>query len=405
MRSIGVALALVVLLGGIASAAGAADKQPPWGLQEDANAAQSVADELSGVSCTAVHWCAAVGSATGPSLSGVALTEIWTGGAWAVRPAATLAAGSQLSGVSCSSASACMAVGNYSNGLNETVTLAEWWNGRFWAALTPPNPARSRSSQLDAVSCSSVLACTAVGSYIDSAGTTLTLAERWNGRSWAIERTPNPAATLVATLNGVACTGPKTCMAVGSFNNGHANGMANATPLTLAEEWNGRSWRVLTTPDPTPAGEPTHAKNRVLYGISCISATDCTAVGTFQENLGVGASTHDGPIDTLVDRWNGKSWVLERTPNPVGSSRVLQSVSCASSTSCTAVGNYKTRTGTDLFVERWNGKAWVLDLLHNVSPPHFPVFNGVGCRDGGCTAVGSYTRGGRVVTLVERSGT
>lgn len=404
MRSLGVAVVVVVLLGLAASSGAATKAEPPWVVQRSADAAHVLDNQLSAATCTTTKWCAAVGSSTTTSLSNVALAEMWNGRTWGTETTAEPGTASQLSGVACLSSTSCMTVGQYSNGVNKTRSLAEWWNGRFWAALTPPSPARALSSQLDAVSCFSSAACMAVGSYDDHAGATLTLSEWWNGRTWMVERPQQPADTIVSDLTGVSCVGPKSCMAVGSYNNGHANGMANATPLTLAEQWNGRSWVTLTTPDPTPAGELTHAKNRELFGVSCTSTKACTAVGTFQENLGVGGSTHDGPVDTLVDRWNGKVWVVQRTPSPTGSSRVLQAVDCTSATVCTAIGNYKTSKGTNLFMERWTGKAWALKLITTPGPARFPELNGLGCSRTTCTAVGSYSPTSRVVTLVERSG-
>ena len=48
------------------------------------------------------------------------------------------------------------------------------------------NPVGAKSSQLAGVSCISATSCIAVGSYIDSTGTVLTLAEAWNGAEWTI---------------------------------------------------------------------------------------------------------------------------------------------------------------------------------------------------------------------------
>jgi hypothetical protein len=92
-----------------------------------------------------------------------------------------------LTGVSCSSPDACTAV---SGGYLATRKLAQRWNCRWWAWQRIRIPRGSHGTGLSAVSCSSAKRCTAVGSY--SVGrNTLTLAERWNGRRWAIQRTRN----------------------------------------------------------------------------------------------------------------------------------------------------------------------------------------------------------------------
>jgi hypothetical protein len=72
------------------------------------------------------------------------------------------------------------------------LTLAEVWNGTSWAIQATPNPTGVKGTFLSGVSCKSAAACTAVGDYENSAGSYAPLAEAWNGTSWAIETTPNP---------------------------------------------------------------------------------------------------------------------------------------------------------------------------------------------------------------------
>src|SRR5438132_9152190 len=95
------------------------------------------------------------------------------------------------SGVACTSTSACTAVGDYSASSNETHTLAERWNGTSWAIQATPNPSGAQGSGLSGVACASTSACTAVGHYTNNSGVIVTLAERWNGSSWAIQSAPH----------------------------------------------------------------------------------------------------------------------------------------------------------------------------------------------------------------------
>jgi hypothetical protein len=64
---------------------------------------------------------------------------------------------------------------------SKSSTFAERWNGTSWSIQHTPNPARGPGSinELDGVSCSSGIVCTAVGAYGTSKA--LTLAERWHG--------------------------------------------------------------------------------------------------------------------------------------------------------------------------------------------------------------------------------
>src|SRR5205085_942105 len=141
-----------------------------------------------------------------------------------------------LSGVSCTVATACTAVGSYRNSAGTSVTLAEAWNGTSWAVHGTPNPTGAESSGLNGVSCTAATACTAVGSYTNSAGTRATLAEAWNGTTWAIQSTPNPTGVGDSALKGVSCTAATVCTAVGFYTN------SAGTSLNLAERWNGTTW-------------------------------------------------------------------------------------------------------------------------------------------------------------------
>ncbi len=64
----------------------------------------------------------------------------------------------------------------------------------------------------------------------------------------------------------MSCTSGTSCTAVGSLSN-----------TGLAEHWDGTSWTVQPTPVPKH-GTATYAD---LLGISCLSATYCTAVGLY----------------------------------------------------------------------------------------------------------------------------
>jgi hypothetical protein len=61
---------------------------------------------------------------------------------------------------------------------------------------------------------------------------TLTLAEVWNGTSWAIQGTPNKAGYSDSALAGVSCTSVSACTAVGAYSKDEYNN----TSFTLAEK-------------------------------------------------------------------------------------------------------------------------------------------------------------------------
>src|SRR5260370_24876246 len=84
-----------------------------------------------------------------------------------------------------------MAVGSYSSGTGGQLLLAERWNGHTWRVVPAPSPSRQPQNALFGVACPASLACIAVGTSFDASGNpTGTFAERWNGTSWEIQRTP-----------------------------------------------------------------------------------------------------------------------------------------------------------------------------------------------------------------------
>src|SRR5262249_51052316 len=91
--------------------------------------------------------------------------------------------------------------------------------------------------------------------------------EIWNGTSWHFVPMATPTGGQVISLNGVSCTSASACTAVGSYFT------RNAGPLNLAETWNGTAWRVPATPSPNAQG-----RNQ-LNSVSCTSPRACTAVG------------------------------------------------------------------------------------------------------------------------------
>jgi hypothetical protein len=323
------------------------------------------------------------------------MPAVASGAGWSLVPGANAPAPrGHLSGVSCASAGACIAVGHHKNGAGTQVALAERWNGTSWAIQTTPNPPGARTSSLLGVACVSADACTAVGDYVNGDGTQVTLAERWNGRRWAIQATPNPPgahAYYRAYMNGVSCVSVSACTAVGNYNS-YVGG--SVPTLTLAEVWNGTSWAIQATPNPGSSVNE-------LFGVSCVSTGACTAVGDYVSGGGIRVM--------LAERWDGTSWAIQATPNAPGAHAYnLNGVSCVSTAGCTAVGDYENSAGNEVaLAERWDGTGWAIQPTpnpHGAQHRYESGFQGVSCVSAGrCTAVGGYTnRAGTFVTLAER---
>jgi hypothetical protein len=166
--------------------------------------------------------------------------------------------------------------------------------------------------------------------------------------AWRIEPAPLPLGVSYGWLNGVSCTAPTACTAVGYFWRDRA-GTASST---LAVRWDGRRWSVESTPTPnTP--EPIGESGARLFDVSCTSSTFCMAVGDDSEENSVG----------LTELWNGERWSIRAVASPPGAvGGSLSDISCTSSTACTAVGVWAGDVSSgDRFVlplvERWNGAS------------------------------------------------
>ncbi len=158
-----------------------------------------------------------------------------------------------------------------------------------WSLGTIPSPNALQLVQLASVTCASASFCVAVGNQPGTGGSnTNTLIEQWNGSSWSIVTSPNPAGAGESQLYGVSCAGPSFCAAVG------VSGPGTTFVNPLVEHWNGKSWSIVTAVNPT--GSPATQ----LSQVSCLSSTWCTAVGRSENTLNNRVA--------LVEMWNGTSW-------------------------------------------------------------------------------------------------
>jgi hypothetical protein len=305
----------------------------------------------------------------------------WTVGipGWTTQQLAapTGAALSKLNGVSCSSASLCLAVGDYEDDqVGDRFALAAEWDGQDWQRLGVPKPEGAKETVLSGVFCNSGGTCVAVGGYTDSSGVQKALAMIWNGFKWTIANVPTPAGGTVPKLSEVACATATECRAAGSYVN------SSSQLKSLVAAWNGSAWSA-----ETPAG-PAGATSTSLSGIDCVT-TMCVAVGTYTDSGGV--------QQPLALHRSGGIWSVGATPKPGAAlSAELRAVSCATSTTCTAVGAYKSDRKTLPLVLGYANSTW---WIHSVESADYGAvaveLNGASCNSTGndCHLVGSITYG------------
>ncbi len=297
-----------------------------WSLQLTPNPGGFNFEQFNTVSCTSQRFCEAwaSGNAGNP---GITLAEQWNGSSWQLQ---TVPSDAAVNSVSCASAKFCEAVGS---------GPAYTWDGLTWTAQTVPDPVGT--GNLGGVSCASLKFCEAVGEYNN--GNVVGVAAVWNGSAWTAQTTPNPARGTFTNMNAVSCASANSCEAGGSFE---VQVTAN-DPKALTEAWDGNAWQL------QHAVAPRGATYNSLSGISCVSTSFCEAVGTHFDSAGNAVN--------LAETWNGRSWVIQATPNPTGQfggfGNSLLNVSCVSAQFCEAVGAGGAVGAT---TEMWNGTSWTV---------------------------------------------
>ena len=257
-------------------------------------------------------------------------------------------------GVSCSAPSACIAVGGFTGPARQGQSLAARWDGRRWFRQQTPDPAGGAGS-LESVSCSSRTACVAVGSC-DCSPAPQPLAERWDGREWSIQRI-HYRVGAGTWLYAVSCS-----LSVRVHRS--RLDWAKGGPVGRASAALGREILVCVVGPQLRPG----ATGIFLVGVSCVTSVHPALLSA-------------GALTVHWARSPGRSWSGgtagggRSTACPGrrdSSSSQLESVSCTSSTGCTAVGNGPRGP----LVERLNGNRWSIQP----SPGGPPAQSAARCR-------------------------
>jgi hypothetical protein len=300
-------------------------------------------------------------------VSGLAAGAANASDTWQVQASPNVTAPTgEVEAVSCTSPSACTAVGYYLDSAGLYVPLAETWNGSSWKQRAVPSPAGADAPGLNGVSCVSADFCEAVGSTNEQAGSSdAGFAEIWNGSSWRVQSVAAPAGGTSVLFRAVSCASADFCEAVGEYVN------SSSVLVSLAEEWNGTSWTLQSAPSQA-APTPTE-----LDGVSCVSPDFCQAVDFY---------------GAMVEEWNGSSWTARSVPIPSGmTSPGIAGVSCTSASFCEAVGTYvnpdSSGSGLTLLGEKWNGTSWHDQSIPNAAS--WKIVTAVSCASASfCEAVG-----------------
>src|SRR5208282_4320267 len=207
--------------------------------------------QLFAMTATSANDIWAVGDVDEAGLLIAALFEHWDGTTWTV-----MTGGSGvpfLLGASADATNDAWAVGYNEAIIDEDATLAMHWDGTRWNTVATPSPGQG-NNQLNGVVALAPNDVWAVGSYFpESHAASLTLIEHFDGIGWAVVPSPNvgPANSYQSNrLFGVMAISPANIYAFGSYFASDGSGHQ----MTLLMHWNGTSWMIVPSPNPTQGG-------------------------------------------------------------------------------------------------------------------------------------------------------
>lgn len=314
---------------------------------------------LAAVACPAAGACVAVGSYLDSSSTEQGLILTQSGSTWSAAKVPTSGLDAytnpalQLVSLSCAAVGSCVAVGSFDNAHGQ-VGLILTDTGGSWSAravsVNLPGVAAEPQSALRAASCPSSGECVAVGHLQDSAGNEQGLIETERAGTWSASEVDasrlSAASNPRVDLSTVACPTAGNCSALGTYRDG-APAPGSFRPLTVSSS--GHVWQPagsVSLPgdaQPDSGSGKTAQSDLAASGISCVSAGNCTAVGSYDQ----GAAGHEHPLALVQANgaWSPGTSVglpADAATDPAGE---LTSIVCHTATDCVAAGTYDTSGG------------------------------------------------------------
>jgi hypothetical protein len=261
--------------------------------------------------------------------------------------------------------------------------------GRAVEIKQPGNAAATEDAGLYAVACSGRGYCSAGGAYTDDSGYTQAMVVTQAHGKWGrgVEvKMPHvgPATDPDAQVNGVACTSPGNCVAVGYF------APTNFTDEGFIVTQRHGTWGAAVPAGPLPAG----TASSTLSSVTCPAAGSCEAVGF--------VLLHSTFVGLVLAQSHGR-WTQDRTLSPPkGGGPELAGIGCTRPGDCVAVGYYfPTNLQTfsrpvayDQSHGRW-GHAITVQSPGNLSGDLSGFITGACVPGGSCLAAGYYESGSK----------
>jgi hypothetical protein len=238
-----------------------------------------------------------------------------------------------------------------------------------WASQTSANSSATQNNAFQGVACVSATNCWGVGYYYNSSSKYQAFVEQYDGTSWSWGSAWNSSSIANNYLQGITCLSATNCWAVGYY-------MPSSVWQTLVEHYDGTSWTHVTSPNVSTS------QHNYLMSVTCTSSSNCWAVGvyttpTYQQTVGM--------------QYNGVSWSLVTIPNtsPTLDNR-LEGVTCVSASDCWTAGSAKISSGKwQTLTEHYAGSSWSIVTSPNATTSQDNLLHGVVCVNGSdCWAIG-----------------
>src|SRR5215471_10357793 len=204
-----------------------------------------------------------------------------------------------------------------------------------------------------------------------------------------------------AVVNSVSCASAGNCAAVGSYTDGSGHQQA-----FVASETNGTWHAAIEVPGTAALNK---GGNATVNSVSCASAGNCTAGGSYTD----GSGHHQAFVASEANgAWHAAIEVPGTAALNKGGGARVSSVSCASAGNCAAVGGYKDGSRHhQVFVASETNGTWhpAIEVPGTaaLNKGGFATVSSVSCASAGnCTAGGSYASAGfQAFVASERGGT
>ena len=325
-----------------------------------------------------------------------------SGGTWGtakeVPGTATLNAGGSAAvwSVSCASAGNCSAGGGYtdSSGHGQALVVSQvggtWGTAKEVPGTAPLNT--GGSAGVGSVSCASAGNCSAGGSYTDSSGGFQALVVSQVGGTWGTAKEVPGTATLntggFGVTYSVSCASAVNCSAGGTYAPNHNSNLGQAFVVSKV---NG-TWRKAIEVPGTAALNT--GRNAAVLSVSCASAGNCSATGEYADSSG---HTQAFVVSQVGGIWGTAKEIPGTAALNTGGKAAVGSVSCASAGNCSAGGRYADSSGhTQAFVVSQVGGIWgtakEVPGTATLNTGGRAAVNSVSCASAGhCSAGGFYT--------------